>query len=134
MVDRGEVPVASEQAELLSKSNSGLNQVVERVSVFGAAMDVILFRLVEHLGREGTLVVTPENKEALESIGVLVKLFEAVSCNCDEESEFCARFEQMVQDDLLRKAGIDPKDEKTVAEFFGKTAKALILTPGNPLS
>ncbi len=131
--DRSVVP--SEQVDALRKSLMETGEVVDRVTLFAAALNPLLVRLLEHLGTPGVLAEeTTENADSLAKARTLAQAARGFLSHYEEEADFCAKFERLTRERLLRSAGVDPSDERAVAAYVSKMTKALVLTPGNPWS
>lgn len=123
------------QNELLSEAVQNGSQIIERIALFGAALNANLDAI------DRKLVKLSESDPALvaridEQIGGLVGLRRAFLEVYRDESVFCAQFEQMVRTRILTEAGIDPNDtEAAMAHLIalGKSQVAVVV-PHDPSS
>lgn len=125
--------VPSQQTESLNDAVLSGHQIIERLALFGAALNANFTAIQKKLA---DLEATHPDllKQFDEHVGSLVGLRDTFVAFYADEAAFCATFERMVRDRMLNEAGVDPNDQEAVMAFLLKAGKALTPPALNPAS
>lgn len=119
--------------ELLMEAVQNGNQIIERLALFGAALNANLTAIERKIGLLSE--VDPEFVKKLdEQIGGLVGIRQAFLSVYNDESVFCTQFEQMVRHRILAEAGIDPNDTEAAMAHLIALGKAQVVPVHDPSS
>lgn len=123
--------VPSEQNDLLVEAVQQGHQIIERLALFGAALNSNFVAIEKKLaGLEQTHPAFL--KQVDEHLGGLIGLRKAFLGFYDDEAAFCAKFEQMVRTKILVDAGIDPSDTEASLAHLINVGKAQAQPPADP--
>lgn len=115
--------VPSEKTDALDEAVMTGHQIIERLALFGAALNAnfhAIQKKLEALGESQPELL----KQIDEQIGSLVGLRNAFLGFYLDEATFVAQFEKMVRDRMLLEAGVDPNDTEAAMAYLLKVGKA----------
>lgn len=121
--------VPSDQIEGLKKAALNLLELLERVSLFAAAVNTNAKAMDRRLAAVSTN--HPEAWQVLQNqFGGLLTLRKQVLESMDEESDFTMRLENMVRAKMLAEAGVDPNDSEAAWKYMQSLSEAFVISPG----